>query len=1158
MMPVIITVLVLGFHTGIFAGQDADQRLHYNAESLEHLEIDGEPVEKFDKNVVFWQGDMTLYTQQALHYPKRSEYHLMGPVTMIDDTDTLKCQSMIYHNDLNRLQAFENVQFTQIDQTISCDSLFYWTEQDSGVAMGNVHLNHPERFLNAERFIYRKTDGFRGLSFRAEGQAQFGDGPRTIAARIIEYDDLLQQMTMNLDCSVTQDGQGLLGDSITIQYQDSVVQELSISGDAAAYNDLHARIRQEYRELQVFRDQMGGNELGAWFENNRIQRLKLMGMAATEYHVVQDSLLHGVNEASGDTIEVTFDDAVLDRIQVFGGGRGEFIPEGPNTKVDSVVTYRAEYMDYHVNDRMTFLEKGAEVKYQGTQLTSGKIQADWKVNILSAETLDDEVPTVSSTDSDPMSGSFMEFDLITKHGRVTTGKTRFNDGNYYGREVYRDEPNIYHVDHSIYTTCDAENPHFCFISRHMKMIADDKVVAKPLVLVIFDIPIIGIPFAVFPNKGGGRRSGWIMPNFGHSSGNGTYFSGLGYYWAPNDYADLKTQMNFRDRKGLDLKSHLNYKKRYSITGSVDLTVYRSILENEIKDLFTSRVNQNWILKWTHSQEIDPTQRISVNANYTTSNTINQDNGWDLQTRLQQQLISNASYSKTWIGTKNSFSVNLSETYDLQAENKRPDELSTNSDGIYYHRTRTLPGMTFKHSKSQLFGSGSNSKWYHSIYWDYTSNYYGKQKIGLLTETDSTWVDDEYDTQYNYYLRHNSSLSMSETFGGWLTVSPSIRLTEDWIFKYREALVDSVGEFVNTSTEYREVSGFLPRHKFTTSLATSTKIYGIFPMEIGRLTALRHVITPSLTFSWSPDLSKPLFGYQPNYFQEDAAGDLYDKFTGSEAGTTSRSETQSVSIRLANEFQAKLRTGEDGYEKLNLLTWDVRTSYNAMADSLKLSPLSSSLRTTIPGGLILRINMTHDPYVWERVNTADSDAEPAYSMRRMDRFAELPRLTDLDINTSFSLKGGKFEPPQESAVSDTLTQVLPDLESELEPTTTNSAVPKISRSSLWAATLGLSYSRSQNRSGADIQKDRTFWVNTNLKLNLTQNWTVNYNARFDLESNELVSHSFDIYRPLHCWEFRLQWWPSGVGRGFMLKINVMNPDLRDIKLKSTGGRLSSMF
>lgn len=1132
-MKIYILSSLLLIINSVTAQEDSRLRI-VEADYLESNTKNGELVQQLHGNVILQRGNITLFTEDANYYKDKKEFHLIGGVMMVEEFDTLICERMIHFGtEKPHLIAIGSVDFQQEEQKVTCDSLFYWTEKDSSSAFGNVRMIQINRELTSDKFDFWKTIGYRGSSFTASGNCILEDESRIIQATEIFYDDDIQLMTMKENCSVEEPNRGLSGNDIFIQYADSLIQYLSVFGDAAAYNDMHAKVTETAVERQQFRDDMSSINMNTIFNNNKMEVLYLFGMAATLYHTVEDSLLKGVNNASGDTIQVDFVDDQLSRIQVFGGGRGTFTPEKNNTEVDSTVVYRAEYIDYHVQDRQTFLETNAMVDYQGTSLSSGYITADWDTNLLEVYPRNDDLPNVDTPDGEPLSGDFMEFDLITRHGRVVKGKTSFNDGLYYGNEIYRDDPDIFHVQTSKYTSCDAPEPHFYLGSRKMKMITGDRVVARPLWLFIYDIPIIGLPLAVFPNKGGGRRSGWIMPSFGSRKRDGIFFQGLGYFWAPNDYIDSRIMMNFYDEKGLNVFGTFKYKKRYNFNGSLSTTINRNMMSDDIADIISGNRNQNWDLRWRHNWTIDPTQNLNVNWTYMSNNKYYQDTTFaqTQETRLKQRLESSANYSKQWTAYKNSMSVNISESTDLL--NAEIDLLDNDPDpgDILFYKTRYLPRLTFRHGQSKLFGNGSH--WYNSLYWSISSNLTQLQKIGFTADSEQNWSDT---TNTNKVISHSLSFSSPQKFFGWLTLNPRLSIKEDWIFKYRNY---SFSE----PDEYKVVDGFLPRHTGSASLSANTKIYGIFPVGISRFESFRHILSPSISYSWRPDFSEKFFGIDLGYFQRDNEGILHDKFAGSMAGSTSKQEQKTMGISLKNQFQAKIRDEENNFIKVDLLTWNMSSSYNFAADSMNLSPVRSSLRTTLPGGFKLDVSMTHDLY---QLKLDEDDNK----LKRVNTYGN-PRLTSVSGGTSLRLSGkrmlGFTSLDEESDTTET------ENSDKYSNNFSSDLIPQLGDGNLWETSMSFRYSLNQVIIGDEVDMNKTFWMNTSLKLNITENWTMQHSARFDLIDRNMVYHKFNFSRPLHCWTFSFEWTPTGPGKGFFLKINVKNPDLQDIKLESRGGR-----
>ena len=1098
-----------------------------NADYLENFSKNNQTIQKLYGNVVLKTDDITLFTENANFYKDLNEFHLNDGVTMIKDDDTLKCLKMIHiDKDNTHIKAIGNIIFTQnkSEQKIFCDSLYYWPDSDSSIAYSNVKLIKKDTKLHSDKLTIWETNGYRKSSFIANGNCKIFENTKIIIANEISYNDSIQLMSLNDSCSFKESNRGMSGDFMMIQYQDSLLKQAEIINNAYAYN-----IFDIIGYKKNVKDVMKANKLFSTFRNDKIDSLKLFGMATTTYHLVEDSVLKGLNNASGDTINISFENDEIERLQIFGGGRGSFIPDKNNSQIDSTIIYNGEFIDYIVKEKKTFLKNNANVLYQKTTLSSDIITADWNANLLEVFKSQDNIPIVDTNDGEPLSGDYMEFDLISKQGRIKKGKTNYNNSVYYGREIYRNDNNVFHVHSSKYTSCDAEEPHFYLASRKMKMITGERIVAKPLWLYIYDIPIIGFPLAILPNKGGGRQSGWIMPSFGHRNSDGTFFQGLGYFWAPNDYLDSRLLTNFYDKKGIQTYTNINYVKRYIYNGSLNSTLSRTILSEDISNVIGGNLNQKWDLKWKHNWTIDPTQNLNINWTYMSNNSYYQDTTFshNQETRLNQRLESSANFSKRWPQNKNTISINISESTDLLNSEKTSLDNASMGTKIFY-KSRYFPRISFRHSQSKLFGNGS--KWYNNLYWSISSSMTRTEKIGWEADSDSSWVQTDRKKNTDQIINHSLSLSAPKKYFGWLTLNPKLNIKEDWIFKYKDYYATS-----DTTVDFIYVNKFLPRHTGSASISANTKIYGILPISFFNLKSIRHVLSPSLSFSWKPDFSKTLFGYNFNYF-ESINGNDYDKFSGSMAGSTSKQEQKSISISLNNQFQTKILNNENDFKKIDLFNWNLNTSYNFAADSLKLSPIRSSIRTTLPGGFRLDISMTHDPYKLK----LNSDNQ----LKRVNKFGK-PRLTSASCGTSLKLYGSQKNYNNYDSLQINNDSILVNQSKQNKR--------QNSKKNLWESSLSLRYSLTQFISGNDINDKKTFWMNSTFKINLTEKWSLQHTARFDLIKYDMIYHKFHISRPLHCWVFSFNWTPNGPSKGFYLKINVKNPDLQDIKLESRGGK-----
>jgi len=1075
---------------------------NYTADILEKTLDNGQEVRIFKSknnksNVVIFSDTISIFTKEAKQFINSKELHLIGPVTMINGNDSLKCQKMNFWYEIDSLEAFGNVNFKFKDNSLSTDSL-----------------------------TYIETDGFRGYSFKTIGNSKIIDPEYNIKANQIIYDDNTQKMNLIDNAIVDSKNRGVSGDLMNIEFADSIIKKISIKNNCYIFNNHYAIANNS--NYQKFKDEMYGNTMLINFIDNKLNDVSIEGMGKSIYYIVNDSsLLIGRNQTTGDTINLNYKNGNLNTLNIKGDARGIFYPETGRTKIDSILTYNANMINYDINNEMTTLNDDAKIEYQNTTLTSNNVKINWATNYLYAYSTKDKKSEIITQNQKPITGENLEFDLINKKGIINLGNTSVGDGFYKSDVIYRQEPNIYHMNKSIYTTCDHEHPHYYFRSPKMKMFQGERIIAKPLLLYIYDIPVLGIPFAILPNKNNNRQSGWIMPSFGISKKRGTYFQKLGYYWAPNDYTDSEILMDFYDRDRIEFKTKTRYVKKYKFNGSLLTTLKRELneaLTDDISDIFTKKTIQNFDIKWIHKHTIDPTQNLNVNWTYVTSSNFYNEYGYDLNTRTKQKLESSASYNKVWSKYNNRLSVSISESYDLKKDSEIP-QISNSSENllIQYYRYRILPNIKFSHSNSKIFGNGD--KWYNSIYYSFSSKLNGKQNIGHISSNPNAenFMWDIKDTiDYNSSIIHTMNLSAPNKFFGWLTLNPRISLKEGWIFKY------------NNNGILEE--GFKRRLTGNFSLSTSTTLYGLFSIDNFNINSIRHIISPNISLNYTPNFKEPFLGVDLGYFDNNDN----DYFLNSLIGSTSDKEIKKISFGVRNNLQMKLN--DSTKTKIDFLTWNINSGYNFNND-IKLDIIKSRINIMVPKLLDVDFTLYHDPY------KLDTD------LARTDELAPFPILTYIQGATDISLSG------QKKLVNNLNVTENDTLEIEDKTALYNSNSffePTLSDENIWDLDLRIG-AKLQKKIISDLEDwDKTLWVQPILKLQLTNKWRLTYSGQIDMIDNQIISHNMYLYRSLHCWEFGLKWWPSGTNSGFLLNIRVKSPNLRDIKIRSSSPSMGNSW
>ena len=1015
----------------------ADDRLFLKqAKTLENKTIAGRSIKFISGDVIFTKGNLILNCQEGRHYEKNDLAVLYKKVSAIQEQRTLTCDTIKFFSKEDRLLSIGSSHILDPDYDLKADSITVFTKQDSGVALGNVILKQKGQTIKASRIEYQKDKDQDGVSYTAIGDVIIEDSLRIATCGKAKYDRKNEVTTLEVEPKITENERVLSGEKIILQYSKEELERLHIPKKAFAVTPIEGFQRSRSDSTEIgdtlkYADRMEGSQLTSYFENGKLDSLRIVGMAKTLYHVFEDSIYQGKNNASGDTIIMMFMENELNTLKIIGGSEGKYIPDSIANDVDLPVIYSANYIKYRLKDDESDFQGKVKIKHDRTDLDAGFVSVNWQNNLLNAlprmvsDTISEPLfPIIKEDGRDPMTGDAMVYNLKTRKGKITKGQTKADDGYYTGKRIRNESQKVFFIENSTYTTCDLDTAHFHFESNKMKIIQNDIVVARPIILHLGQIPIFGIPLGIFPHKGGQRHSGWIMPSYGDNKNRGQYIQGLGFYWAPSDYWDSKFTLGFGDKQGATFRINTQYRVRYKFSGSLNFfnRQYLSGTSN-IMDLTEDR-STSTTLRWTHKQELRKNQSLNANVTYSTSGDYNKKYGISEAERMNQKAISNMSYSKRWPKSKNSFSTNYYSNLDLLIDEK------TNPESNYYVKPNragtqiniensTFPKFSFRHGQSNLFPTtAKNKKWYNTITWNYGLNYTKTdRRYYESVEIDSALFDWDRDSdgmlleqnEKNNGWVHTSNINAPQKLFKYISINPSLSLKSAWVNETQE------GVWNGSTFDKSPKKGFAARTTGSFSMNANTQIYGLFSIPIGPVKAIRHVISPSIGYSWTPDFSKPFFGNDLGYVltEEDSLGNeiFHDRFAGTMAGGTPRSERKSMNFGLNNIFQAKVKKG-DKEKKVDLLNWRMNSSYNFAADSMKLANLRSSVRSKIAGKLNLDLSMTHDFYRFDKdLNRRMAD------FNKNDNGIIYPRLTNARLSTGFRLSGMPWGDPKETERTD---------------------------------------------------------------------------------------------------------------------------------------------
>lgn len=808
--------------------------------------------------------------------------------------------------------------------------------------------------------------------------------------------------------------------------------------------------------------------------------------------------------------------------------------------LDDVVKYKANDSIVMYSSGSVYLYGEAEVHYQNITLTSDYIRVNMDSSQVYAsgvlDTLGDmQGKPVFSDGPDKYSSSAMSYNFKTKKAFIWDAVTEQQEGYVTSEKTKKMTDDEFCLKGGRYTTCDQhDHPHFYLKLTKAKMKTGKYVVTGPAYMVFEDVPLpLAIPFGYFPFSKK-YQSGLLMPTFGLENNRGFYMRGLGYYWAINDYVDLALRTDIYTKGSWALNLASRYVVRYKFSGSLSL----SYMDNRYgeKGLADYTKSRDFKVSWSHSQNrlSSPYTVFSAGVNFSTSSYERN----NLDSYYNPDLLSQ--------NTKSS-SISLSQSFP-----KAPINISVGAN--LYQRTSdstislSLPNVTFSLNKIYPFkfkNRVGKEKWYERFGFNYTMRFENSVEV-----KENLLFKSPYRETWNYAFDHSIPMSFPITFLKYFTLTPSFSYHERWYFKrYDQSWNEELNQ-VQKDTIY----GFNRVYDFTTSVSLSTKFYGFYkPVKFlfgDKIEMIRHVITPTISFSYHPDFGKEKFKVWDSYERPASDGTMvkqyYSHYAGMKYGAPSQGIAGVLNMRLDNNIEMKVAPSKKDTtsqsKKISLIdNYSVSTSYNIFADSLKWSNINMSLRLKLFKDLSLNVQASFDPYTYaynefkslRRVNVS------YYSVTK-----KVARLTSLSTSFSYTISNQTFKKKKKSTDE--------PQEPEKKYLTANSNREYQSFSMPWS--LSASYNLRYSNSGDYIEEvksyDRKLSHDLRLdgRISFTPKWNFSMSMSYDITNNKITYTSCQISRDLHCWQMSLGFVPFGLYRSYNFYIGVKASMLRDLKLE----------
>jgi len=783
-----------------------------------------------------------------------------------------------------------------------------------------------------------------------------------------------------------------------------------------------------------------------------------------------------------------------------------------------------------IQNRKVFMYGDAIINYEDITLKAAYIEVDFRTNQVFAKGIKDSTGKIIGAPEFTEAGQTfkaqtMSYNFDTKKGIINKVITEDDAGFLHGQKVKKLEDNTINIKYGQYTTCNLEeNPHFSFKFNKAKVIPDSKIVTGPAYMEIEGMPtILGLPFGFFPNKMG-QKSGIIIPTYGESKDRGFYLENGGYYWGINEYLDFQITGDIYSRGSYAVKPKLRYKKRYKFNGSFDAGYAINVIG--LKGAADYSKSTDFRIRWTHRQDpkARPRSTFTANVNIVSSNFVKY-NVVDVNDYLSNEFQSSVAYQTNWAG-KYFLTVNASHR-----QNTKTHAVQVN-----------LPELTFSVNRFYPLRKESGKK---RFYEDLSISYNLNAKNTVSTFDSLLFTSHALNTMQNGII-HKIPISLPAKVFKYFNLNTSINFTdrmysqsfrqfwsEDTLFQDNDTIVG----YVRTDT----VPGFRNTIDFSFSSTLTTKVYGMLKFKKGPLRAVRHVFTPSVGFSYTPDFSTETWGYYDTYLDTTGAEIKYSHFDGSIYGSPPQQKSGRLNFSFGNNLEVKVKSKKDtitGMKKLVLIeNLTFSGNYDLARDSMNLSHLSVQGRTKLWKNMSLMYSSRWDPYALDSLGDRTSRYEWDVNRR-------LFRLDNTSWNLSFSLKFSdkdfeKKEKESSKATEDEMDDINTNIDSYVDWN-----IP-------WSLNMSYNFTYTNNLTYINFikQPEKTIVQTLSFsgQINITPKWKFTMRSGWDFTSNQLAYTSINLYRDLHCWEMRFSWVPIGPRQSWNFSINVKASILQDLKL-----------
>ena len=829
-----------------------------------------------------------------------------------------------------------------------------------------------------------------------------------------------------------------------------------------------------------------------------------------------------------------------------------------NTDIQDEVKFSAKDSLVLIGENNAYLYGDGTVEYTDLQLTSGEIRMSMDSSMVYASGIADSLGNLTATpvfkDKDgEYESKTMAYNFKTERGFITDVVTQQGEGYLTGGSTKKLEDGTFNIANGRYTTCDNhDHPHFYFHLTKAKVTPKKNIVTGPVYMVLADVPLpLALPFGFFPFSKS-YSSGIIFPSFGEDYNRGFYIRDGGYYFAINDNIDLALRGELYTKGSWGVSARSTYAKRYRYHGNFDISYLTTITGDKGSPDYSKQ--KNFRVAWTHTQDpkANPNMSFSASVNFATSGyTRNDLNSYYNNSFTENTKSSTVNMTYRFPGTKWSLSTTANIT-----QRSQDSTLAVSFPNLTVTLSQVAP---FKRKRSV-----GGEKWYEKIKLSYTGQFQNS-----LTASQNEFFHKNLLKDWRNGMRHSLPISATFQLLKYINISPSIQINDRMYTSKIKRQWDTQASREVQDTTY----GFYNIFDFNASISMDTKLYGFWkPLKIfgDKVQMIRHVLTPTVSFSGSPDFSSPFWGVYGSYSYIDHNGNPqvnnYNYFSHGYFGSPSKGKTGMISVNLANNLEMKVKSDQDstGVKKISLIeNLSISQSYNFAADSLRWSNINASIMLRLVKNFNLNLSATFDPYMY---GLSSSGTPVRIDKLRISHGKGWGKLSSTGTSFSYTFNNDTFRRKKKTESAKTPTEEDKGDDEDTE----ESFLDQVNRRreerdksqeisedadgyAKWEIpwNLTLNYSVNYGYGEFDYEKmDYKGKWTQNLSLNgsirPTKNWNFSFSASYNFQLKKIAYMNCSISRDLHCFTMSASFVPVGPYKSYNFHIAVKSSLLSDLK------------